>query len=268
MKTTLFYYTATGNALSIARSLAAGLGETELEPVARYRKAGVAPAAERVGIVFPIYAWGPPRSVEEFLDKLDLREARYVFAVATCGGTAGNALPELKKALVNRGGRLDAGFIVRSPGYLDGDGSNQGMIESVRRLSGKLPPTDSERLPRIIELVRSGKRGPVERTALPGALLGSFLHRKALPAFAGLDSNYAVSEACTGCGTCVRVCPRSNVRLSGGRPEWLHDCDNCGACAAWCTSGAIGSGGAAATPRRHNPAVVAADLMWARTEGP
>ena len=76
METTIFYYTATGNALSIARSLAGELGNTTLVPIARYRQTSIAPATPRVGIIFPIHAWGPPRTVEEFIDELDLRGVR------------------------------------------------------------------------------------------------------------------------------------------------------------------------------------------------
>ena len=263
METTIFYYTATGNSLTLARSLARELGNTALVPIARYRKTAAAPATPRVGIIFPIHAWGPPRTVEEFIDTLDLRGARYTFAIASCGGTAAATLPRLKKALRQKGGDLHAGFIVRSPGYMDLGGKQPPIIELVRRLSGRPFAKDIERLPEIIETVRNEKRGRIERSALPGALLGSFIHGKAAPQFATLDSAYRVSEACAGCGTCTRVCPRGNVRLEGGKPSWHHDCDNCGACATWCPQHAIGFQGAPSAPRKHSLEVTAADLMWA-----
>ncbi len=262
METTIFYYTATGNSLTLARSLARELGNTTLVPIARYRQTSAAPATPRVGIVFPIHAWGPPRTVEEFIDKLDLRGVRYTFAIVSCGGTAAATLPRLRKALRRKGSDLHAGFIVRSPGYMDMGGKQPPIIDLVRRLSGRLFPKDSERLPEIIEAVRNEKHGRVERNALPGALLGSFFHGKAAPQFARLDSAYRVSQACAGCGTCTRVCPRGNVTLESSKPAWHHDCDNCGACATWCPQNAIGLQGAPSAPRRHNLEVAAADLMW------
>ena len=262
METTIFYYTATGNSLTLARSLARELGNTTLVPIARYRQTSAAPATPRVGIVFPIHAWGPPRTVEEFIDKLDLRGVRYTFAIVSCGGTAAATLPRLRKALRRKGSDLHAGFIVRSPGYMDMGGKQPPIIDLVRRLSGRLFPKDSERLPEIIEAVRNEKHGTVERNALPGALLGSFFHGKAAPQFARLDSAYRVSQACAGCGTCTRVCPRGNVTLESSKPAWHHDCDNCGACATWCPQNAIGLQGAPSAPRRHNLEVAAADLMW------
>jgi ferredoxin/flavodoxin len=265
METTIFYYTATGNSLAIARSLAWELGNTALVPIARYRRTRAAPATPRVGIVFPIHAWGPPRTVEEFIENLDLQGVRYTFAIASCGGTAAGTLPRLQKTLRQKGGDLHAAFVVRSPGYMDLGGKQPPIINLVRRLSGRLFATDSERLPEIIETVRSEKHCRIERNALPGALLGSFFHGMAAPQLAKLDAAYRLAETCAGCGTCSRVCPRGNVVLENGKPAWHHDCDNCGACATWCPQNAIGFEGVPTSRRRHNPEVIAADLMWGKT---
>jgi ferredoxin len=141
-------------------------------------------------------------------------------------------------------------------------GKENAMITMVRRLSGKLYGTEQERLSEIVEAVRNEKQMKPERNALIGTILGNFFHTKAEAAFAGLDASYAVGDSCAGCGTCGRICPRGNVALQNGKPAWHHDCDFCGACATWCPNNAIGFKGAPATPRGHNPQVVAADLMW------
>ena len=116
--TTVSCYSATGNSLTYARALAREIGGARLAPLARCRTAPARPSTPRVGVVFPIIAWGPPRTVKEFLSLVDLTGIRRVFAVASCGGTAAGTLPRLRKALRARGGKLHAGFIVRSPHYL------------------------------------------------------------------------------------------------------------------------------------------------------
>jgi ferredoxin/flavodoxin len=262
MTTTIYCYSATGNSLTIARAIAEGLGDTQILPIPRYRTKAAAPRAERVGIVFPIHAWGAPRTVEEFLQNLDLDGVRYCFAVATCGGTAAGCLLKMRKAIRKRGGELAAGFIVRSPGYMAGNDRNP-MIETVRRLSGRPFPTAEERLPEIIRHVKNEKHIRPERNALPGALLGNFFHSKAVPQFARLDSGYEVRASCKSCGTCTKICPRGNVTLQDGKPSWHHDCDFCGACATWCPNEAIGFKGMPPAPRRHNPRVTKEDLLWA-----
>jgi ferredoxin/flavodoxin len=263
MHTTLFFYTATGNSLVLARTVAAQLGDAEVVPIARFRTARTAPKSARVGILFPIHAWGPPRTVSEFVQNLDLADVRYTFAIASCGGTAGGALPNLRKALRKNGGELHAGFIVRSQGYMASTGKENPMIAMVRGFSGKPFAMDHERLPEILEVVKNERRIGPERSALVGSMLGNLFHSKAETAFASLDASYVVGESCKSCGTCGRICPRGNVFLEDGKPAWHHDCDFCGACATWCPNQAIGMKVTPASARGHNPQVKAVDLIWA-----
>jgi len=71
----------------------------------------------------------------------------------------------MRRAIRKRGGELHAGFIVRSPGYMETGGDDPPMIEMVRRLSGPLFPTDEERLPEIVEAIRTEKKEKPERNA-------------------------------------------------------------------------------------------------------
>jgi flavodoxin len=131
--TTIYYYSATGNSFDIARSVAQSIGDARVFPIARFRKEKATPDTVKVGIVFPIHAWGPPRTVSEFVQNLDLRGVRYCFAIASCGGNAAGTLPKLRQAIRKNGGELHAGFMVRSKGYMASGDSNP-MIEMVRRL--------------------------------------------------------------------------------------------------------------------------------------
>ncbi len=116
MTTTIYFYSATGNSFEIARTIAREIGDARVLPIAHYRKEKAIPDTAKVGIVFPVHAWGPPRTVSEFLQNLDLRGVRYTFAIASCGGTAAGTLPKLRRAVRKNGGELHAGFIVRSKG--------------------------------------------------------------------------------------------------------------------------------------------------------
>ena len=97
MKTTIYYFTGTGNSLAAARKIAGALGETELVPIASLADTPgiISPAADRVGIVCPVYDCGVPVMVANFAERLDLSKARYAFAVVTMGGMGVSALHQL-----------------------------------------------------------------------------------------------------------------------------------------------------------------------------
>ena len=259
-ETTIYYYSATGNSLEYARKIAREIGGARIEALARYRTTPAQPGTPKVGIVFPVIAWGPPRTVKEFVSLIDLTGVRYVFAVTSCGGTAAGTMPRLKKALRARGADLHAGFIVRSPFYISMKGKQEEMIRRVEKLSGRPFATAEERLPEIARTVREERRVRPERNAILGTMLGNYSHDKAIPMFTSLDSMYKVAPACTGCGTCVRVCPRGNISRDNGATSWHHDCEFCGACATWCPKHAIGFEHNVAMTREHNEAVSVADF--------
>ncbi|HNX93110.1 MAG TPA: EFR1 family ferrodoxin, partial [Syntrophomonas sp.] len=94
-KTTIFYYTGTGNSLWIARLLARDLGNTELismvNPVIHWDEID----SSVIGLVFPVHVWGVPHRVLDFLDQLSSRPVDYIFAVANNAGQVSNTLIQL-----------------------------------------------------------------------------------------------------------------------------------------------------------------------------
>ncbi len=56
-----------------------------------------------------------------------------------------------------------------------------------------------------------------------------------------MSSPFSYKESCTGCGTCVFVCPKALLVLDNGRPmmpeeNWAR-CNSCGQCVAYCPVG-------------------------------
>jgi Fe-S-cluster-containing hydrogenase component 2 len=44
---------------------------------------------------------------------------------------------------------------------------------------------------------------------------------------------------CTGCGTCLDVCPTEAIKMQNGRAVITLECIDCGACPRVCPEGAI-----------------------------
>ncbi|MFA6226475.1 MAG: EFR1 family ferrodoxin [Methanoregula sp.] len=87
MKTIIYYFTGTGNSLAAAKTICARLGDCELVsiPSLAGSPTDIIPAADRVGIICPVYDLGLPSIVAEFAERLDLHSTGYCFAVLTMG---------------------------------------------------------------------------------------------------------------------------------------------------------------------------------------
>ncbi len=259
--TAIFYFSGTGNSLVCAQALAQGLGNAKVLPLAAFREQARIPVeADRVGIVCPVYFYTLPLIVREFLPKLDLSRARYVFLAVTMGGFPGLALVHGQEILARSGANLHAGFAVRMyPNYIAAyDPRKLGSRVRMERNLAKA-------VPKIVAAVRAEQRVPV-RSSLTGRVFFAALGRNFLATCRTRDRSFYADSRCNGCGTCVQVCPVGNVELNQGYPRWLGHCEQCLACLHFCPTEAIQIRGRP-TQRRgryHHPQVTAAEIATQR----
>jgi len=70
--------------------------------------------SEKVGFVFPVYDWALPKIVYDFIEKIDLSNTKYIFAVATMGGFSDqHVAPAIVKLLEPKNKELDAAYNIR-----------------------------------------------------------------------------------------------------------------------------------------------------------
>lgn len=257
METILYWFSGTGNSLVAARGLAQRLeGPVRLAPMTAAMAAGEAPTAPRVGLVFPVYSFGPPAIVLDFVGRLSPARQSYLFAVATNGGMPGRTFAFLRRACARRGLELAASWQVRMP---------DNCITLFKTPSPRQQQALFAALPGRLDDIAAGivrrQRGLFQDTPGPlGHLLGALWH-VAMPHFRKADAKFRVADSCTRCRLCGRVCPVGNIEMDDGRPRWLHRCTQCLACLQWCPVEAIQYGRRTVGRTRYrHPQVSAEDL--------
>jgi ferredoxin len=263
MKTTIYYFSATGNSLNIARNIATELGDTELVSIARsLEPESIETQAERIGLIFPVFAWGIPGIVVDFIAKVNLKNKQYIFAIATCVAIPGNTLTELKKLLKQKKVNLDASFAVRS-----GRSSlmKLNMLDKIIKIldsQRKKIKTDNVRLNELVLAIKNLIKNKPETSSWPANIFGSMFHEMALKSFRSIDTSFIIRDNCKGCGNCAKLCPRGNIKIENGRPVFLHNCELCHACIQWCPNFAIRHPNFDTTlPQYHNPVIRMSDMM-------
>lgn len=245
----IFYFTGSGNSLSVASQLVRDEPLVSITEAMRDRKYDFDPG-ESVGFVFPIYFYTLPTVVEAFLEKLRFSTPPdYVFAVATCGGTTGAAMEKARRILSRKGVRLSASFSVLMPdNYIllynppTEDQVNQRLAQS------KLAISDIKRL---VQSQESGDynllKGPLPHVV---SLAASTLYR-----YTQGTVKFNVDDTCISCGLCEEVCPTRTIRMSEGKPKWVNPtCSHCLACIHRCPVEAIQYGKGTRNRRRYqNP---------------
>ena len=258
MKTTLFYFSGTGNSLVVARHLAAELGDTKIVPIAKAIKGNVDLSADRIGIIFPVYMWGLPLMVAEFVKKLKTEPSKYIFGVTTYGGMPCATLVQLSNLLKANGLRMSAGFGIQLPGNYT---PLYGAIDTAKQ--EKMFAKEKTKIKEIADTVKSGKTGKIEKGSLiHNLLLSGLLYGSMSGKIPSSDKNFFADEKCTSCGICEKVCPADNIKIENGRPVWQHRCEQCLACLHWCPVEAIQYGKKTTGRKRyHHPEVNVSDFI-------
>ena len=155
LKTKIYYFSSSGNSLSIARCVAEKANGTLIPISSLMEKEKIAPEADVIGLVFPAYYatndYGIPSIVSRFVNKLEKLGSKYIFAVCTCGHMPGTTIENLRKAITSQGGELACGFTVRM--------SNKKLpIEKQQKIVAKR----QKKLESITEYLAARKEGKFE----------------------------------------------------------------------------------------------------------
>jgi len=252
---TIFYYTATGNCLAVAKQIAQSNenGKAKLVSIPQVVDSDdLSYADDVIGIVFPIFGFKTPKMVNKFLEKVKI-EADYTFAIGTYGNMAGAAMMNLQKQAVGNGYRFDyANQLLMVDNFLP-------IFETGKQIKSLPKKNVEENTAKIVKDINNRKHNQAK---------ASFGARLITPIIAAgtISDNYArkfsVNSWCNKCGVCSKVCPAKNITVTG-KVDFHDHCEGCLACIHLCPKNAIHLKGERSYKRWRNPEVSLNEIIGA-----
>lgn len=287
MQTQVFYFSGTGNTLSMAREISQKIGAdlVSISEIVKTHKNYF--CAEKVVIVFPSYLAalsGFPLVVGKFVKAVDNISDITLFAVCNCGGYESvNALPSLhrlRQIIQSCGGKLYAEYSLRMPmNNLDYDHIpipiNENHEDIIRKSKVKIDRicsyiiNDKKTRYKVVKDFFFLIMKPMYLLMLP-AIMKELKERAHEPANSGLqyyelmpltDKSIIIDDKCNGCGICAKICPVDNIMIVNEKPEFQHRCEICFACDEWCPTNSIHHWSRANGAKYHHPEVGIKDII-------
>lgn len=253
----IFYFSSTGNSLTIAKQLAKLL-QDEYTVIGSKALEKDYSSENRIGFVFPTFYCSVPKFIEDFMMKIRLNSKAYIYLVNTCGGIQGVSLYNAKKVLEKRSLKISYAKSISMPDNTATIYSSSMAMDSLR--------DQKEFVSKIAKDILDGKTDVAEAKF---TVLGAVTDVIGGPAMK-LMANIMISDKdkCVGCGICAKVCPMHNIEIVNGRPLLSKNCVDCMSCLHWCPQAAIHFkvGSFSKERQYHHPDVKLAEIMEDRNK--
>ncbi|MDR0778528.1 MAG: EFR1 family ferrodoxin, partial [Methanomassiliicoccaceae archaeon] len=206
----ILYFSGTGNSRYVAERLGTML-DLPFAPVTDVKDNEIDASGRSVGIVWPVYFWGIPTLISEFIKKTEFKNFDKIFSVCTYGEKPGNASRMLEKEFLRKGIVVTHHFEIRMPyNYV---------------LFYKVPPKDEQTrmlseaddcIERIHGLL--AEKEYEEKRSLMAPMMSAIgypWHK-----YGRRTKRFRVTNECTGCSVCEEACQMNIIQMKDGRPSW------------------------------------------------
>lgn len=225
-KRLVFYFTATGNSLFVARQFSD-------EPISipqELKKSELTYEADEIGFVFPDYAASAPMIVREFIRKASFK-APYIFSVITFGNASVNVAEWWDK-------------------FAKENGLVNNYVNSIMMVDNYLPVFDMNQQMEIDKHIDESLAGLLEdigahKSYVQPADMGWF-NEEGLKQMQ--DQHFSMTadrlvelreDRCIQCMTCADVCPHKNFSIADKGVLFSGKCEYCLACIHNCPQKAL-----------------------------
>ena len=235
----IYYFSGTGNSRKIAERIAEEIHDYAIGIT--YSGNFIPESTKSVGFVFPVYAWGIPHIMIDFIRNLKISQVPpYVYMVCTCGDDIGLTHLKFIKLMKKKHLQVDAAWSVIMPNtYVSLPGFDVDPVEIAKQKINEA----RIRVKDICNKIVGQERHIVDVKTGDYPWLKSHILRPLFNALLTGDKGFTVNENCIHCEICANVCPKCNINYSSdGRPYWNGDCTDCLACYHSCPQHAINNG--------------------------
>lgn len=250
----IFYNTATGNSLYVAKTIRDKFKDCELISMSKALKENKFEVTEDVmGFIYPVHYAGIPIVVNEFISKLRINENAYIFAIGvTGGGGADTSFNQINNVLPNKLKISNFCTIKYISNY-----TRASRNPTEQRAKGAIKENESK-LMNFIESLR--KREIKEKDFKWG--IGNLEYKIWKDYYKSKDKKFNVNEKCVNCKMCEKVCPVDNIIIENNKPKWSGKCTDCMACINICPKEAINIGKSTINKNRYlNPYIKREELL-------
>lgn len=237
----IYYFSGTGNSRFVSQKLAEIL-EEECRIITDVNPSTEIAAGQYLGFVFPVYSWGVPPVMLDFINRLpqSLKEIvnigqMPVWCVMTCGDETAMAPEMFQRCVESNGMKLDSIWSVIMP-------NNYVLLPGFDVDTRAIEEEKIKKAPARIKEIAEGIRQHMKVVDVTRGNMAWIKTKGVYPLFKkwGINTKkWSSSGTCVSCGICAKACPMKNIVMKEGRPEWGPDCCSCLACYHSCPRHAV-----------------------------
>ena len=261
----ILYFTATGNSLYIAKSIAASTGGELLSIPQMIKEETYEFTDEKIGIVFPLYGHGVPSYIVDFVKKATFNTS-YLFGISTFGVYSGAVATHLATIAKEAGHSFSYINVIKMvDNYLPTfdmkkEGANEdkkGTEEHLKTIITDIADSKEWIIPEnflrklVFNLMHSRKK-PFSKKQLKIHIYGE-----------GIENYVYTDNNCTGCGICAKVCPVDNIEVDKENKTIAFNdkCVGCFACLHNCPTQNIHIRGEVSGDRYRNSHIKLQEIL-------